>query len=206
MVKESYHWADEAADRVIQEKSDKEKYVCASGITPSGTVHIGNFREIITTDFVVKALERKGKKVRFIYSLDDFDRFRKVPENIPKKFETYIGMALCDVPEPFSCHKNYALHFEGELEKSIKDLGFKIEFIRQGVKYKKCDYSDDIKKVLNNKEKIRKILDRHRTEPLDKSWIPLFVFCEKCKKDSTKILSYDGEYGIEYQCNCGFRD
>ena len=126
MVEESYHWADEAADRVIQEKGDKERYVCASGITPSGTVHIGNFREIITTDFIVKALERKGKKVRFIYSWDDFDRFRKVPENVPKTFEKYIGMALCDVPDPFNCHKNYALHFEDELEKSIKDLGFKI--------------------------------------------------------------------------------
>src|SRR3989344_566210 len=206
MVEESYHWADEAADRVIQEKGDKERYVCASGISPSGTVHIGNFREIITTDFIVKALERKGKKVRFIYSWDDFDRFRKVPENVPKEFEKYIGMALCDVPDPFNCHKNYALHFEDELEKSIKDLGFEIGFIRQGVKYKNCDYSEDIKKVLNNKEKIRKILDRYRTEPLEKNWIPLFVFCEKCKKDSTKILNYDGQYGVEYKCDCGFRD
>jgi len=41
------HWADETAAKIIFEKGEKELYTCASGITPSGTVHIGNFREII---------------------------------------------------------------------------------------------------------------------------------------------------------------
>ena len=37
-----YHWADKAAQEVI-DREDKEIYVLASGITPSGVVHIGNF-------------------------------------------------------------------------------------------------------------------------------------------------------------------
>ena len=73
-----YHWADLAAEKVIQEKVDKKQYTVAAGITPSGTVHIGNFREIITVDLVKRALEKRGKKVRFIYSWDDYDVFRKV--------------------------------------------------------------------------------------------------------------------------------
>src|SRR3989338_590740 len=80
-----YHWADVAAERVIEEKGDKEKYVVAAGITPSGTVHIGNFREIITVDIVRRALEHRGKKVRFIYFLDGNDVFRKIPKKFPKK-------------------------------------------------------------------------------------------------------------------------
>ena len=44
----SYHWADITAERIIREKGNKSKYVVAAGITPSGTIHIGNFREIIT--------------------------------------------------------------------------------------------------------------------------------------------------------------
>ena len=67
------HWADQMAERIIREKGDKELYTCASGITPSGTVHIGNFREIITVDLVVRALREKGKNVRFIYSWDDYE-------------------------------------------------------------------------------------------------------------------------------------
>ena len=61
------HWADQVADRIIRERGDLDLYTCASGITPSGTVHIGNFREIITVDLVVKALRSRGKNVRFIY-------------------------------------------------------------------------------------------------------------------------------------------
>jgi lysyl-tRNA synthetase class 1 len=82
-VTQARHWADVAADRIIREKGDREQYVCASGITPSGTVHIGNFREIISTELVVRSLRERGKKVRFIYSWDDFDVFRKVPSNMP---------------------------------------------------------------------------------------------------------------------------
>ena len=51
-VKELCHWADQQAAKIIKEKGDLDSYTCASGITPSGTVHIGNFREIITVDLV----------------------------------------------------------------------------------------------------------------------------------------------------------
>ena len=42
------HWADQTAEKIIRERGDLDVYTCASGITPSGTVHIGNFREIIS--------------------------------------------------------------------------------------------------------------------------------------------------------------
>ena len=63
---QSMHWADIMADKIIREKGDKPRYTCASGITPSGTVHIGNFREIITVELVARALREKGKDVRFM--------------------------------------------------------------------------------------------------------------------------------------------
>ena len=63
MSKKIMHWADTIADKVIHRKREKDLYVCASGITPSGTVHIGNFREIISVDLVVRALRDRGKKV-----------------------------------------------------------------------------------------------------------------------------------------------
>ena len=83
------HWADQQAAKIIKEKGDLPLYTCASGITPSGTVHIGNFREIITVDLIVRALKDRGKNVRFIYSWDDYDVFRKVPANMPHPEEPY---------------------------------------------------------------------------------------------------------------------
>ena len=94
------HWADQTAEKIIRERGDLDSYTCASGITPSGTVHIGNFREIISVDLVVRALRDRGKKVRFIYSWDDYDVFRKVPENMPGKetLQNYLRYPITMVP------------------------------------------------------------------------------------------------------------
>ena len=107
---EKRHWADLIAEQIINERGKKSKYVCAAGITPSGTIHIGNFREIITVDLVCRALKDKRKNVRFIYSWDDYDRFRKVPKNMPKQetLKKYLGMPIVDTPDVFDCHKSYA--------------------------------------------------------------------------------------------------
>ncbi len=71
------HWAEKIADRIIKKNPDKEEYVCAAGISPSGSIHIGNFRDIATSLFVAKAIEKQGKKARLLFSWDEFDRFRK---------------------------------------------------------------------------------------------------------------------------------
>ena len=61
------HWATEVAEKIIKERGEKEFYTVASGISPSGNVHIGNFREFVTSYFVAEELKRLGKKVRFIF-------------------------------------------------------------------------------------------------------------------------------------------
>jgi lysyl-tRNA synthetase class 1 len=61
-------WSDQLAFGVTRKFPDVDTYVVASGISPSGIVHAGNFREIITTDFVAKSLKNRGEDVRFIYS------------------------------------------------------------------------------------------------------------------------------------------
>src|SRR3990167_4050732 len=180
-AKEKFFWADEVAEQIIKEKgvsdknrSKKKEYVCASGITPSGIVHMGNFREVITTDLVVRALKSKGRKAKFIYSWDDFDRFRKVPENLPEKkkkeWENYIGMPVSEVPSPYDDKKSYAEHFEQKFEKSLAGVGIKPNFIRQSQRNKKCFYAPLIKKALDERKKIIKILDKYRKEPLEKDW------------------------------------
>ena len=62
------HWSLEKAEELIKENPNLDEFVCASGISPSGHIHIGNFRELVTTYFVVLALRKLGKKARFIFS------------------------------------------------------------------------------------------------------------------------------------------
>ncbi|MGQ0439530.1 hypothetical protein ACT4UT_20160 [Bacillus sp. B-TM1] len=56
------HWAYEVAHELIRKHPNKETFVCASGISPSGSVHIGNFREIVTTYFVFRFSVLYNKK------------------------------------------------------------------------------------------------------------------------------------------------
>ncbi|MEH7515895.1 lysine--tRNA ligase, partial [Gottfriedia acidiceleris] len=203
------HWAYKIANELIEKYPNKETYVCASGISPSGSVHIGNFREIITTYFVVKALNNLGKKTRFIFSWDDFDRFRKVPNNIDPSFHRYIGKSYSNIPDPFGCHSTFAEHFEKEFENSLSELGIEVEFIYQSQEYKSGRYNVDIIHALEKRNEIYDILMKFKTnvpnERERNDFYPITLYCENCEKDDTTITRYNEERKIlDYKCKCGF--
>ncbi|MCR4335251.1 MAG: lysine--tRNA ligase [archaeon] len=202
------HWADNTAKKIVEEKGNLPKYTIAAGITPSGVVHIGNFREIITVDLIAKALTHLGKKVRFIYSWDDYDVFRKVPANFPKKemLEKYLWCPIVDVPDPFDCHSSFAEHNEKAVEDLLPKVGVFPEFLHQAKKYRACEYAEGMKTAIQNRNQIKELLDEWRKEPLADDWSPVRVFCEKCKTDKTKIIAYNDAYEITYSCECGFQE
>ena len=203
------HWADQMADKINKEKGDLDSYTCASGITPSGTVHIGNFREIITVDLVVRALRDRGKNVRFIYSWDDYDVFRKVPANMPDPeiLTKYLRYPITMVPDTTGRNENYARHHEVDIEKELPRVGINPEFLYQASRYRANRYAEGMKKALQNRELIKECLneyrdEQHKMKPEDVYW-PVSIFCGKCNKDTTEITGYDGEYGVSYKCECG---
>ena len=144
-------WAYEFADRIIAERPNEEVYTIASGVSPSGFVHIGNFREIITPFLVAKALEKRGKKVRFILSLDEFDRFRKVPGNIPQEYSKYIGMPYVDISSPFSENESYAEFFEKRFLNELKQVGIEAECIYQAKEYRSGRYAKKVKLAMDKR-------------------------------------------------------
>ncbi len=205
----STHWADVYADRIIREKGDKPQYVCASGITPSGTVHIGNFREIISVDLVVRALRDKGKSVRFIYSWDDFDVFRKVPSNVPDgpDLQPYLRRPITHVPDPYGSGESFARANEIPVENDLKKLGIEPEYIYQAKNYEASKYADGIRRALERSSTIREVLNEHRSEPLSDAWLPVRVFCSSCDKDTTVVEQWDGDWALTYRCDsCGNRE
>ncbi len=213
----SQHWADQTADAVIERTKDQSTITCASGITPSGVVHIGNFREIITTELIVRALRRKiksqktNKQVRFIYSWDDYDVFRKVPKNMPKQEELkqFLRKPIVDVPDPFGTEESYARHFEVAIENMLPKMGIAPEFIYQSKKYRACTYAEGMRIALEKKDKIKQILDDFRAEELTTDFMPIRIFCEKCNLDTVETIEYKGEYTIYYKCantDCNHED
>ena len=201
----STHWADLTADKIIRERGPKDHYTCASGITPSGTVHIGNFREIISVELVARALSQKGENVRFIYSWDEYDVFRKVPKNMPQQemLETYIRKPITLVPDVYGKEESYARKNEKDLECLLPLVGVEPEYIYQADRYRSSVYAKGIRKALENRDVIRRELDEHRTAPLAEDWWPVSVFCTACDRDTTKVTGWDGEWGVTYECECG---
>ncbi len=199
---DNVHWADNSAQRVIDTFPNEKIYTVASGITPSGIIHVGHFREVITTELVRRALEKKGKKTNFIYSWDSYDAFRKVPQNVPEEWSKYLRLPDADVPDPFdNKHENFAEHFMQQAEESLSVFDFPINFQRQHKIQTSGVYANGIKEHLKNRDKIKPLLDKYRKEPLAKDWLPLTVYCEGCGKDTTTISNYDEEYTLDYVCN-----
>lgn len=202
------HWAFEIADRIIAEKPNKEEYVCACGISPSGSVHIGNFRDVATSYFVVKALLARGKKAKLLLSWDDFDRLRKVPSNISsfvEGFEENIGKPYTMIKDPFNTEHSYGEHFEHEFENSLKDMDISVDIRRQTMFYTSGKYIETIKHALNCRKQIYDIIMSYKTQEANENdrelYYPISIYCEKTLKDNTKVVEYDEKTGdLSFYC------
>lgn len=203
------NWAMEVARKIIDERPNEEVYTVASGVSPSGFVHIGNFREIATPYLVAKELRKLGKKVRYILSFDEFDRFRKVPGGIDESYSQYIGMPYVDIPSPFSENESYASFMEKRFLSELDSMGVEVECIYQAHEYRSGRYNEYIKLAMDNRDKIFSIIDDFRTQESTKeernNYYPISIYCPDCHKDSTTISNYDSDSGvINYSCSCGY--
>lgn len=208
------HWSEKIAAEVIRKNPDKEEYVCAAGISPSGTVHIGNFRDVATSYFVAKSIQKMGKKARLLISWDEFDRLRKIPANVAAvdgDMEKYIGCPYVDVPNPFDdkdIHPNFAIHGEKEFEEAIAPFGMEIDWRYQASMYRSGKYVNHILTALEKRGEIFDILDSFRTQEAQpgerEAYYPVSIYCPCCKRDTTKIVSLSEDCHVaHYKCACG---
>ncbi|MFO0637403.1 MAG: hypothetical protein U0168_31645 [Nannocystaceae bacterium] len=132
------HWADVAAARTLQAHPDQRPITVAAGITPSGVVHIGNFREVMTVDLVARALRDRGVEVRFLYSWDDFDAFRKVPADALEREPPSVSSAAAsgDGLIRKRRHDSYACTTSPRSRPAFAPLGIRLEFICQSRAYR----------------------------------------------------------------------
>lgn len=206
------HWAEKIAEEIIARNPDKEEYVCAAGVSPSGSVHIGNFRDVATSYYVVRALEKLGKKARLLFSWDEFDRLRKVPSNIAAiapDFEKYIGMPYAMIPDPHGEKSSYAEYNEKEFEASLVELDIHPDYRYQAKEYTSGRYADGIIFAIQNRFRIYDVLMKYKTQDSNEGerdkYYPLNVYCEDCHTDFTEVTSSsaDGET-LTYHCKkCG---
>ncbi len=193
------HWADVTAEKLLERG---KKHVLATAITPSGPIHIGNMREVLTTEAVYRALKDKSGDAELIYIGDTFDTLRKVYPFLPKSYEKYVGMPLSDIPCPCGEHESYAHHFLSPFLESLEELGIKPKVYLAHELYRNGVYNESIKVALDNASAIRNMLSTISNRNLPDTWMPLNVKCEKCGRLTGNVISYDYPF-VSYKCTCG---
>jgi lysyl-tRNA synthetase class 1 len=210
-------WIEKAADQVLRHarasQAEADPIVCASGISPSGPIHLGNLREVMTVHLVAEELRQRGEQVEHIHSWDDFDRLRKVPAGVPPAFSDHIGRPLAEIPDPAGEFPSYADRFIAELDAELRDLKVSMRSIRQARAYRAGTYREAVKQAMSTRVAIFDILAAHQTagrhqESLEQrrlGYYPFQVYCHACNRDSTTIRSYaEASATVDYTCTtCG---
>ena len=225
---EAHDWVSRLADEVIalvDRTSPGRTVVCASGISPSGPIHLGNLRELMVPHYVAEEIRRRGRECRHILSWDDYDRLRKVPEGVPAGFEEHIGRPLSSVPDPWDEYANWAERFKTPLRAALAALGVETVEISQTEMYTSQAYTDQIIAAIEQRRHIDAILARYRTKktgderPVSPSpdgsedesggsageYFPYKAYCGNCGRDTTEVTAYDPRgKRVDYVCSsCG---
>jgi lysyl-tRNA synthetase, class I len=188
---------------------------CASGISPSGPVHLGNLRELMTPHLVADEVRRNGAPCRHILSWDDYDRLRRVPAGLPDALNEHIGRPLTSVPDPCGEHDNFAEHFKDPLREALDLLGIQVTEISQTEMYTSGAYTDQIVLAMRRRADIGAVLARYRTrrtepdaddedDPKAAVYYPFRPYCATCGRDDTTVTAFDDDTTeITYTCGCG---
>ncbi|MFF9687208.1 lysine--tRNA ligase [Streptomyces sp. NPDC014623] len=164
-------WVSRFADDVIAESERRapgKPVVVASGLSPSGPIHLGNLREVMTPHLVADEIRRRGHTVRHLISWDDYDRYRKVPngvEGVDDSWQAHIGKPLTSVPAPAgSAYPNWAEHFKAAMTAALDELGVEYDGISQTEQYLAGTYREQVLHAMRHRADIDAVLDRYRTK------------------------------------------
>src|SRR3954471_5766138 len=225
-------WVARFADDVITEADRRGTggpIVCASGISPSGPIHLGNLREVLTPHFVADEIRRRGRDAVHLLSWDDFDRFRRVPAGIDPAWAEHVGKPLTNVPPPpGSTAPNWAEHFKAPLLAALEQLGVEVRVVSQTQMYTSGAYTQQILLAARERARIDEILGRYRTKQVVHEedhenessgaateddggsvfgYFPYKPYCARCGRDTTTITAYDDDStAMTYACEDGFTE
>jgi lysyl-tRNA synthetase class 1 len=190
-------WLNTIIDELIERHPEGEILI-ESGSAPSGTYHFGHMRELMTSDAILMELQRRGREARHIQFVDDLDALRKIPHNVPKDYEQYLGKPLCDIPAPEG-KGSYADYFLRGLQQACEVLGIDVEYVRAHEKYRSGWLVPAIERSLERIPQARQALETISGRQLDEHWSPIQVM-ENDRLKNRRFISIDtGAKTLQYE-------
>ncbi len=190
------HWAD------VFVKQLSGNQVVSTGISPSGPIHVGNMREILTGDIINRAALDNGLSSRLIYLADDIDPLRKRYPYLSEEYEKYVGMPLCRIPSPDG-KGTYSEYYLKPFLETLEAIGVKPDVIRSHSLYADGILAEATKIAIEKRQEIKKILEDMSGRELPEDWYPYNALCHSCGRiNSTTVKSFEYPYA-HYICRCG---
>jgi lysyl-tRNA synthetase, class I len=192
-ISRAQHWADLLADDMINQRG--RRHVVNTGITPSGEIHVGNMREVVTADAIHRVLAERGDESRLLYIADTYDPLRHVyPFLDPQRYRDQVGKPLSEIPCPCGRHSSYAEHFLAPFLRSLEQLGILPTVHRADQLYKAGVYTAAIVVALQQSEQIRKILKEETGRDTPEDWSPFNPRCQACQRIThARVLGFSAE-------------
>ena len=167
-------WLNKVVDELV-ERHPEGGIVVSSGVSPSGTYHLGTLREILTAEAIAYTVRKRGRKAKHIHVVDDLDVFRKVPAGVSEDFKKYLGKPLCDVPAPGGSDDSYADYYVKDLFVAAEKLHLELDIVRAHEKYRAGFFVEAIEKALAQTDRIKQILESISGHKVDDHWSPIQV-------------------------------
>ncbi len=196
------HWADEVAERIIA--TGREVVVC-TGISPSGEIHIGNLREMITADAVYRVLRERGITPKFYYVADTADPLRRVYPFLDESYAEHVGKPLSEIPCPCGGHPNYSEHFLEPFLESLGELDIAAETLTADALYREGRYVETTVTALKKRAEIARIIDEETGKKTSPEWSPFMPRCNACGRiNLTVVRGFSAKAErVDYECRCG---
>lgn len=205
---EKQYWLSTVVDQIIEVHPEGDLIV-SSGISPSASYHIGHFREVLTADGLAWGIRQRGRNVRHLHFVDNFDPLRKRYEFLPEEYEQYVGWPICLIPAPDGSDRSYATYFSEEFQKSAKKMGIDMEVIYSYEdQYKNGKMVPMIEAAVEHGKEIREIFQRVANRTLSEEWMPIQILSDsksfnewryKSINTDDKTITYVDKAGNEGQ-------
>ncbi len=216
-------WLDLVAHRVLEREDQLGRKPAVvrteSGLGASGIPHVGSLSDGVRSYAIKLAIETLGGKAEYIAFSDDLDGLRKVPAGMPASLATYLGYPVTSIPDPFNCHESYGDHMSSLLCEALDKCGVEYTFYSAKKAYRDGLFNQQIVKILENADKVAKIIKEELGQEKYTEVLPYFPICGGCGRIyTTRAYKYlPDEHKVLYSCEgqidirgqelegCGFR-
>jgi lysyl-tRNA synthetase class 1 len=200
-------WYDKAASELI----DREKKLgrsldlirTESGLGASGFPHIGSLGDALRNYAIALACRVQGYNTELVAFSDDKDGLRKVPAGLSKELEKWLGYSVSSIPDPIGdCHKSFGEHMTSQLLNALDTSGADYHFMSGNKCYQEGIFNNEILAIMNNHEKVGKIIEEEIGQEKYTEVLPYFIVCENCGRIYTTHATkfHSKNHKIEYEC------